>query len=323
MTHQEMAILRSVSYAALFDYPITVEQLHRSLIECEMTPAEILATFDRSRALQRIIEYRDGFFFPAGRVNLVAERRDRESRSRAFLARHRLVLRLICAIPFTRLIALSGSVAHLNLEPEGDLDLFVVTRGPRVWTVTLAVLILTRLMRCRREICANFVIADTHLAVEQQDLFTANQAIHLKPLIGPDALDEFLAANPFIRKFYPNTAPRPRAVAHPFRAALSAPPGLKACATGVKTILEAVLAAPSPLIECASRTLYGWYLRRRAARWRSPEQVRLQSDYLKLHTRSHRESILKRFDLAVDGAIHAATVGALQDAPVRVRSAAR
>jgi hypothetical protein len=28
--------------------------------------------------------------------------------------------------------------------------------------------------------------------------------------------------------------------------------------------------------------------------------VRLQSDYLKLHTRSHRRSVLERFDTALD-----------------------
>jgi hypothetical protein len=314
MTFPEMAILRSVIYASLFDYPITVEQLHRSLIECELTPAEILTTYERSRVLQRAIEFRDGFFFPAGRSDLVSERRSRESRSRAFLARYRPVLRLICAIPFTRLVALSGSVAHLNLEPDGDLDLFIITRGPRVWTVTLAVLILTKLMRCRRVICANFVIADTHLAIEQQDLFTANQAIHLKPLIGRDTLDEFLAANPFVSLLYPSARRRGLSSVVAWR---------QRALDRVKRLLEWILEVPSPLVESAARTLYGWHLRRRAARWQSPEQVRLQSDYLKLHTQSHREAVLRRFDMAVDAAVCAAVTGGPQEQPVRARSAAR
>jgi hypothetical protein len=33
----------------------------------------------------------------------------------------------------------------------------------------------------------------------------------------------------------------------------------------------------------------------------------LQSDYLKLHTQSHRQSVLERFDSAVDLAIQRAT----------------
>ena len=143
MTRHELAIARTVIYAGLFDYPVTLDQLHQSLIESDLTPSEILSLYERSDALQQIVDWRDGFFFPSGRAGLIAERRRREARSRAFLERHRFALRLVSAIPFTRLVALSGSVAHMNLEPEGDLDLFIITRGARVWTVTLAVLLLT------------------------------------------------------------------------------------------------------------------------------------------------------------------------------------
>src|SRR5206468_4073147 len=105
------------------------------------------------------IEYRDGYFFPVGRGDLIAERYRRETRSDAFLAQHARALRLICALPFTRMVALSGSVAHRNLEPNGDLDLFIVTRGPRVWTVTVLLLLLTKLLGRRGTICANFILA--------------------------------------------------------------------------------------------------------------------------------------------------------------------
>jgi hypothetical protein len=61
-----------------------------------------------------------------------------------------------------------------------------------------------------------------------------------------------------------------------------------------------MLRVPSPLIERACREAYAWHLRRRADSWRSPDQVRLQSDYLKLHTRSHRHAVLDRFQATVD-----------------------
>lgn len=307
MTPQELAIARSVVYASLFDYPLTLDQLHRSLVESDMTPVEIFGVFARSEALAAIVEHRDGFFFPAGRGDLVAERRRREARSRVFLARHDRLLHWICAIPFTRLVALSGSLAHLNLEADGDLDLFIVTRGPHVWTVTLAVLLLTKAVGQRKVICANFILADTHLTLDQPDLFTANQVIHLKPLVGADTLDELVAANPFVARYYPNGA-RQRPV----------PPA----PSRVKTAAERLLRAASPAIETASRALYGWYLRRRSRSWQSPDQVRLASDYLKLHTHSHRQSILDRFDAAMQEALdRAARAEAI--APARVRAGGR
>ena len=298
MTTRELAIARSVIYASVFDYPLTLEQLHRTLVESDQSAAEILAVYDGSEMLQHMIEYRDGYFFPSGRADLAGERAQREARSHAFLRRHALVLRLIAAIPYTRLVALSGSIAHLNLEPSGDLDLFVITRGPRVWTVTVAVLVLAKLLHRRRAVCANFILADSHLALEQQDLFTANQVIHLRPLIGADTLAAFVEANPFVTRTYPNATATLPTVADP-RA------GGRALAA-IKSALELALHLPSPLIEAICRRLYAGHLRRRAASWQSPEQVRLRSDYLKLHTQSHRERVGQRFDTAFALAVEAA-----------------
>ena len=295
MTARELAIVRSVIYASLFDYPLTLEQLHDALLESDQTPAEILAVYDGSELLQAILDYRDGFFFPAGRDDLIAERQRRETRSRVFLDRHVLLLRLLCALPFTRMVALSGSVAHLNLESDGDLDLFIVTKGRRVWTVTVLVILLTKLLRQRRVVCANFVLADSHLRLEQQDVFTANQVIHLKPLVGAELMADFLAANSFISRFYPNAGGRRRPL----------PPVAVRSRNWafVKSALELALLLPSPVVEAICRRLYAWHLGRRAGSWRSPDQVQLQSDYLKLHTQSHRHSVLDRFDAAVDQAI--------------------
>jgi hypothetical protein len=140
-------------------------------------------------------------------------------------------------------------------------------------------------------------MADSHLRLEQQDLFSANQVIHLKPIIGGELMAAFAAANPFVRRVYPNatTALRRPLVAGPRRAARAA-----------KRVIELLLGLPAPLIEAVCRRLYAWHLRRRAASWRSPEQVQLRSDYLKLHTRSHRRAVMDRFDAAVSEAIAAA-----------------
>src|SRR6185436_1070750 len=186
MTAEELAIARSVLYAALFDYPLTLAQLRQTLIESAQTPSQILETYDQSDALQTSVEYREGFFFPRGRFDLVQCRRDREARSRVFLERHHLLLTLVAAMPYVRMVALSGSIAHLNLEGDGDLDLFVVTRGRHVWSVTVAIVVLAKLLRRRRTVCANFVLADSRLSLDQQDLFTASQIVHLKSLIGHD-----------------------------------------------------------------------------------------------------------------------------------------
>ena len=64
MTPNEIAIARSVIYASLFDYPLTLDQLHHALLESDQSPSEILATYGSSERLRRVIGFRDGFFFP-------------------------------------------------------------------------------------------------------------------------------------------------------------------------------------------------------------------------------------------------------------------
>ena len=287
MTAGEHAIVRTVLYAAVFDYPLTLAQLRHGLIESSQTPTEILKTCTWSPHVLAAVEQRDGLFFPAGRSHLVEERRAREHRSRAFLERHRAVISIICALPYVRMVALSGSIAHMNLEADGDLDLFIVTKGSRVWSVTVAVIVLAKLMRRRKTVCANFVVADRTLALEQQDLFAASQVVHLKPLTGHTVFARFLDANPFVSLYYPNfRAPRGRGGHERQGGAVR----------GMKSILEAVLLAPSALAERICRLAYRSYLLRRAPSWRSPEHVRLDADCLKLHTGSHRHSVLARFE---------------------------
>lgn len=286
----ELAIARSVLYASLFDYPLSLAQLRHTLIESAQTPTEILRTYAGSPELQAVVARHQGFFVPAGREDLVDERRARERRSRDFLRAHRLFLTLVCALPYVRMVALSGSIAHLNLEGAGDLDLFIVTRGRRVWSVTVAVVLLAKLLRRRRTVCANFVLADSRLPLDQQDLFTASQIIHLKPLVGLDVLGRFILANPFVGRCYPN-----------FHLAMARDVDLHVprVPAPIRLAVEWLLRVPSAGAEVLCRWAYRGYLLRRAATWRSPEQVRMDTDCVKLHTQSHRRAVVERFEAAL------------------------
>ena len=294
LTPREEAIARSVLYASLFDYPLTLAQLRQTLIGSTQTASEILATVRKSSALSRIVEERDGYFFPAGRADLIDTRLHRETRSRAFLSAHGPLLRIIAALPFVRMVALSGSIAHLNLESGGDLDVFLVTRGTRVWSTAVTVVVLAKLLGRRATLCANFVVGESALSFDQQDLFTASQVINLRPLIGAETYRRIVRCNPFVQDFYPN-----------FHASSTSSFRIRQSRVvrAAKAVAEFVLFVPSLLMEAACRGAYRAYLRRRAATWESPEQVVLGDRVLKLHTRSHRSEIMSRFADSVDEAL--------------------
>lgn len=282
---QELSVLRSVVYAALFDYPLTLPQLRDSLVGVPASERTIMAWWGQSALLQATVEHRGGLFFPAGRADLIETRARREGISKALLHRDRRMLAFISRMPFVRMVALSGSLAHLNSEEDADVDLFVITRGGCVWQVTVAVLMISKVLGWRKRLCLNYVISERQMAVTPADLFTANQIIHLRPIAGFSAFRRFLDANPFVAEWYPN-----------FQAQQPGSGGRDPGSQFIERLLSLGFAQAAERI---CRAGYRWHLRRQAAWWHSRDQVRLDDECLKLHTTSHRASTLARFDAAM------------------------
>ena len=283
---EERAVLQSVLYAALFDYPLTPAQLAVSLIGARADEPTVMRWFNSSVYLRERLEYADGYLFPRGRHDLVRTRARRQVTSAALLADLSGPLTLLTRMPFVRMVALSGSLAHLNADPDADLDLFVITRARRVWTTTVLVLAIARLLGWRKRLCLNYVISERALWIAPADLFSANQIVHLRPLTGERTYRRFLKANRFIERFYPNFVPR----------AIEKP---EMQPRYVESLLNYTV---GPVLEPVCRVLYQSHLRRRAHLWTSRDQVRMEPECLKLHTQSHRRAVMERFERALEDA---------------------
>jgi hypothetical protein len=289
---QERAFLQSVVYAALFDYPLTLQQLREGLIGETADEGSLLTWYQRSEYLQATVDTSDGYFYPRGRRDLLTTRTNRERTSRDLLCRWSAPLAVVTRLPFVRMVAVSGSLAHLNADAQADLDLFVVTSPRRVWTVTVTTLLLGRLLGWRRNLCLNYVVSERTLWVAPADLFSANQIIHLQPVMGGDTYRRFLEANRFVERFYPNFAPRQLRTG-----------SAGAWMPRLRAILETGLnVTVAPLVEWVCRLVYRTHLRSRAHTWTSHDQVRLEPECLKLHTCSHRLEVMDRFERAFEEA---------------------
>ncbi len=307
MTALERAFLQSVVYASLFEYPLTLTQLRDSLIGERADEHTLARCYAASPRLQGSVEYSDGFYFPRGRRDLLGTRQRRETASRALLRDLSRALSLITALPFVRMVALSGSLAHLNADDEADLDLFVITSRARVWSVTFSVLVLARLFGWRRRLCLNYVVSERALMVGPADLFCANQIVHLQPVSGQDVYANFLESNRFIERFYPNFRPR-NIGGRDFSPAVSTVRGALTARAALESVLDWTIA---PLYERVCRFVYGRHLRRRAHTWRSRDQVRLEPECLKLHTSSHRREVMEKFERELEAAIQRADTEAV------------
>ncbi|HTM33789.1 MAG TPA: hypothetical protein VL263_20895 [Vicinamibacterales bacterium] len=283
----ELAVVRAVTYASLFDYPLTLAQLRESL-EVPADEVTLERWLREGPLLRHAVSVDRGYVSPRLRPELVERRLSREAASLEQLGRDAPVVRAIAALPFVRMVAISGSLAHLNAVDGADLDLFVVTSRSRVWTVAVLALALARAMGWRTRLCLNYIVSEAAMTVKPPDLFSANQIIHLRPVAGEPAYRAFLAANPFVTSHYPNFVPRP----------LFDAPGLTP-SPHASAAVERALRPVASILERAARALYAWHLRRRSGSWHSPEHVQMEPECLKLHTNSHRDSISGRFEQAL------------------------
>ncbi len=270
------AVQRSVDYAAVFQYPLRVEELRQRLFDVEVT-AEDLDRCCHRLGLRRVGE------FIAVDPEFVPLREFREALSDSAIRESWALLRQLSSLPFVRMIAFSGATAHRNMSTAEDVDLFIVVEDGKLWAAFLISMIWAKLLGVRRRLCMNYVISDRALPLFDHDMFTAQQAASLKPIFGKGMYDRLIAANDFIKEYFPNFVSATPREAYP---ELQASP--------VKKVLEAVLkCGPIQILERFSRAVLGKYLRRKIVRNATEEgDVLLEPRRLKLHMNSHRRAIL-------------------------------
>ena len=297
MDATEVAILKTVVYADLFDYPLRFDELCRGMFDVALEPDDVRRCLARSGALGAVVDERDGFVFLAGRGGLVATRREGERRAAELLARYGGVLARIARLPYVRLVALSGGVAFNNAHDD-DVDLFVVARRNRAWSACMLVTLLSRAMGARRAVCANYFLDDDSLALADRDLYTAHQLAHLKPVAGGEAHRALVAANPWVEAHFPTAYRAARAAA--------APP------TRVGWVERLFDLGPGALLELASRLALTANLRRKIPAGTDPASVRLSPGRLKLHINDHRPGTIARFEARLAEALERAEAARLE-----------
>jgi len=210
MTDLEAAVYRSIQYGDIFEQPLTATQIWRALIVSKA--ARLMPRLSAVRVAvenlvdQRVLDARQGYYFLAGRGELVAQRQQRFWLAQDKWKVTQRVVGWLKLVPFVRMIAMSGSLAVANTGPHSDLDLFVVVRRGRIWTARLFLLLATQLLGRRRKhwnaeapdkVCLNHYLADDVLAIspEIRNLYTAMLYRHLIPLYGFSTYGQFQQVN--------------------------------------------------------------------------------------------------------------------------------
>ncbi len=209
VTHSvlERAILETLLYSDLFDYPLTLDETVHYL-GVSSTADEVRACLMETRYLNgRIIEI-DGYLALRGRGSLIARRRDRAMTSDQLWRRARRFVRVLRLLPFVRMIAITGALSMKNSMAGDDIDMLIVTAPDRVWlTRAFAIALVYAGKLCGDTLCPNYVISEHALTLDKHTLFVAHEFMQMVPVYGWDVYHRMCEVNPWIRVTLPN-APR-------------------------------------------------------------------------------------------------------------------
>lgn len=199
------AILSTLIYADIFEYPLTRSEIQRYLVGHATSVAQVAVTLDTDGALRRHIGQTGEWFHLDGRRQLVDVRRERVAVSACLWPVARHYAARIARLPFVRLVGVTGGLAMDNAGSDDDIDLFILVQPGRLWLCRLLVLTVVKLAARRGYgICPNFLLSTDHLRLSQRNLFTAHEIVQMVPLDPGAWYRLFLDANGWVKEFLPN-----------------------------------------------------------------------------------------------------------------------
>ena len=227
------AIVASLAYADVFDWPLTPTEVHLGL-PLAASLEDVRAALASPGRLDGHVATQAGFVTLPGREGLADDRRRRMDASRDLWRRAARAARAVAALPLVRMVAVTGSLAVGAAEDDADVDLLVVTEDDRLWlTRALTIGVVRAAAAGGVRLCPNYFLAESALELRERDLFTAHELVQMVPIAGWSTYLELLRRNDWYRAFLPN---------HPGQAS----PRRAARGRGVQRVVEPALRSPGP-----------------------------------------------------------------------------
>jgi hypothetical protein len=208
----ERAIVQAVAYADVFDYPLTIDEIHRYLIGVPASRGAVRTALTTSRLIPDVLSRAGRYFTLAGRESAIDTRRGRAATAADYWRRAVHYGRLIGGLPFVRMVAVTGALAMDNIA-DGDIDYLVITEPGRLWLCRAIVVGLVRTAALRgTTLCPNYFLSEHALVLSERNLFTAHEVAQMVPLSGSDTYQRLRALNRWTDTYLPNASGPPRRI---------------------------------------------------------------------------------------------------------------
>lgn len=279
------AVLHTVAYADLFDYPLQTQEIHRYLLGVSTPLNTLVPILTSSELIPHRLRYHQGYFTLPGREEIVQIRRERKVRSDALWKWARHYAGIFTQLPFIRMVSITGSLAVSNIDHNADIDYFLITTHQRVWLARAFVILIVRLAHHRHHLllCPNYLLSENSLTLTHQNLYTARELAQMVPLSGISLYHQLRTHNPWTNQYLPN--------AH------GVPFSIQPIPNGSKPI-------PSRLTETFLHTPIGshleqWEMQRKINKFRQAvngyTEANFSTNYCKGHFHNHSRRILETY----------------------------
>ena len=212
LTSEQQTILRTVAYADVFDYPLTMDEIYRRQI---FSPDhKTLSLHQIQKVIKTIpdLTLQQGLVFFTKNKQAVELRNQRQQWSDQKWKEVKRIKKLLARMPFVIAVYITGALAMNNIaNANDDIDILVITQKDRIWLtrlITVPIAILLRKYRfhdSRQQTgwCFNLWLDENSLVlpINRRSLYSAYEVMQAKPIIGHDNI--LLKTNPWIKEFLP------------------------------------------------------------------------------------------------------------------------
>ena len=209
------AILKTLVYSDIFDYPLTAREVAKYLISDTEVTINTVQKNLKIFADSKLIYTDGGFYFLKGREKIAELRKKRAEWSRKKLEIAKETAEKLKIIPMIKMIGVTGALSMENCQEEDDIDLLIITDVNCLWLTRLLIILLSPLLGIKRrkpadisvrdKICFNLFLEENHLEIKPENLFLAHEVCQVKPIFDRDNIyGKFLNENKWTLKFLPN-----------------------------------------------------------------------------------------------------------------------
>src|SRR3990167_4374775 len=204
----DKAILKTLAYSDIFDYPLTLREIHKWLISKKANLRQAEKTLSQLSKKGKVKSKKE-YYFLTRREEIVKRRLQNEKKSK-------IIAQILKVISWIKLVGVSGGLAMENVSKKDDIDLFLITAKNRLWISRLLALGLLSLIGQRRKVgdlgqkvvgklCINTLLEEDCLEQANKDIYLAHEVLQMRPLWFRDGIySKYLEDNSWAFGFLPN-----------------------------------------------------------------------------------------------------------------------